>query len=184
MYITPGPNNAMLASAAANHGLRATVPHMLGIAFGFGVMLQLVFAGLGAALLAWPPLLPLMRWTGAAWMLWLAWKIASAPPPEEIGRRPVMGFFGAMAFQWINPKAWLIGLGAANEFTQPDVPLPTQLFWLGIVFFGVAIPCMVPWMMLGRGAARLLHSPGRMRIFNIAMALLLVVSLLPVLIEQ
>ena len=104
MYITPGPNNVMVAASAANNGIRATVPHMFGIATGFSVMLTLVCAGLGSALVSWPLLLPLFRWVGAAWLVVLAWKIAVAPPPGEGGRRRVLGFLGAAAFQWINPK--------------------------------------------------------------------------------
>ena len=86
MYVTPGPNNMMVAAAVANHGIRATMPHMLGILVGFAVMLVVVCAGLGAMLIAWPPLLPLFRWGGAAWLAWLAWKIATArirPSPER-----------------------------------------------------------------------------------------------------
>src|SRR5262245_49947032 len=85
-YITPGPNNVMVAASAANHGVRATMPHMLGIAAGFAVMLTLVCAGLGSALVNWPLLLPLFRWVGVAWLLVLAWRIATAPPPGEGGR--------------------------------------------------------------------------------------------------
>jgi threonine/homoserine/homoserine lactone efflux protein len=182
MYITPGPNNVMLASSGASHGLRATVPHMLGIACGFALMLVVVCGGLGSLLLAWPPLLAAMRWIGAAWMAFLAWQIASAPPPGDAGRGKVLGFTGAMAFQWINPKAWLIAVGAASEFTRPDEPLTGQLLRIGVVFLAVSIPCMLPWVLAGRGAARLLRSPARLRRFNVAMALLLVASLLPVLI--
>jgi threonine/homoserine/homoserine lactone efflux protein len=184
MYITPGPNNIMLASSGAAHGLRATIPHMLGVAAGFAFMLVLVSAGLGALLLSWPPLLSTMRWVGAAWMLFLAWKIASAPPIVAAERRNILGFTGAVAFQWVNPKAWLIALGAASEFTRADEPLTGQLLRIGIVFLAVSLPCMLPWIMLGRGAARLLRSPGQLRVFNVAMALLLVASLLPVLSEQ
>src|SRR5271157_5205868 len=90
MYVTPGPNNVMVAASAANHGSRATMPHMLGIASGFSLMLTLVCAGLGSALVSWPLLLPLFRWAGAAWLLWLAWQIASAPSPGEGGRRRVL----------------------------------------------------------------------------------------------
>lgn len=184
MYITPGPNNAMLASSGANFGLRASVPHMLGIAVGFALMLVLVSAGLGSVVFTWPALLPVMRWTGAAWMLWIAWKIATAAPPGEGGRRAVLGFFGAASFQWINPKAWLIAVGVASEFTRPDAPLAQQLVRIAIVFLAVSIPCMLPWVLLGHGARRLLHSPARLRRFNIAMALLLVLSLIPVLLEN
>ncbi|MEI7711852.1 MAG: LysE family translocator [Rhodospirillales bacterium] len=181
MYITPGPNNTMLASSGANHGLRATVPHMLGIAAGFALMLVLVDAGLGSALLAIPGLLPVMRWGGAAWMLYLAWKIATAPPPGTVGHVRILGLFGAMAFQWINPKGWLIALAVASEFTRADRPLPEQLLRIGVVFGAVSIPCMLPWILLGTGVRSLLRSPIRLRIFNLAMAALLIASLVPVL---
>jgi threonine/homoserine/homoserine lactone efflux protein len=171
----------MLASSGANYGVRATMPHMLGIVCGFSMMVVLVSAGLGSALLTWPLLLPIMRWVGALWMLWLAWKIASAPLPGTTAPRGVLGFTGAAAFQWINPKAWLIALGAASEFTRPDLPLGLQLVRIGVVFFLVALPCMLAWVLLGRGAARLLRAPYQVRAFNIAMALLLVASLAPVL---
>ncbi|MBV9249958.1 MAG: LysE family translocator [Acetobacteraceae bacterium] len=184
MYITPGPNNVMLASSGANHGVRATVPHMLGIACGFSVMLMLVSAGLGTLLLIWPPLLSAMRIIGAAWMLLLAWKIATAPPPREGTVRTVLGFFGASAFQWINPKAWLIALGAGSEFMSSGQPPAVQVGRIGLVFLAVAFPCMLPWVLLGKGARRLLRSNAQLRAFNIAMALLLVASLIPVLIED
>ena len=184
MYITPGPNNVMVAASAANHGIRATVPHMFGIAAGFSVMLTLVCAGLGATLVNLPVLLPLFRWVGAAWLAVLAWQIATAPPPGEGGRGRVLGFFGAAAFQWINPKAWLIAAGAAGEYLSVTHPLPEQLARIFVVFLLVGMPCLMVWAALGSGAGRLLHSPSRLRAFNVAMALLLVASLVPVLIED
>jgi len=183
MYVTPGPNNVMVAASAANHGIRATLPHMLGICTGFSVMLTLVCAGLGSALVNWPLLLPLFRWVGAAWLAVLAWQIATAPPPGEGGRRRVLGFGGAAAFQWINPKAWLIAAAAAGEYLSPSLPLASQLARIFVVFLVVGMPCLMVWALLGSGAGRLLHSPARLRAFNVAMALLLVVSLVPVLIE-
>jgi threonine/homoserine/homoserine lactone efflux protein len=181
MYVTPGPNNVMLASSGANHGIRASVPHMVGIAVGFSPMLIAVSAGLGGVLQMWPPLLPAMRWIGAAWLLLLAWKIATAPLPGTIAPARVLGFWGAAAFQWINPKAWLITLAAASEFTSPDQPVAWQSIRLGLVFFVVGLPCTLVWVLLGCGAARLLRAPGQVRGFNIAMAVLLVASLVPVL---
>ena len=184
MYITPGPNNVMVAASAANHGIRATLPHMCGIAAGFAVMLTLVCAGLGSALVSWPLLLPAFRWLGAAWLALLAWQIATAPLPGEGGRRNVLGFFGAAAFQWINPKAWLIAAGAAGEYLLPSHPLLTQLAWIFAVFLIVGLPCLLVWAVLGSGAGQLLRSPARLRTFNVIMALLLVASLIPVLIED
>ena len=191
MYITPGPNNAMLAASAASYGMRATVPHMLGIACGFAFMMAVVTAGLASAVLAWPLLLPLMRWGGAAWLLVLAWKIANAPAPEAqpSGTHPsgkrgrVLGFGGAAAFQWVNPKGWLIAVAAAGMFIRPEQNLATQAAWISAVFVAVALPCMLPWMLLGAGAGRVLRSPGRLRVFNVAMALLLVVSVVPLLLD-
>jgi threonine/homoserine/homoserine lactone efflux protein len=204
MYITPGPNNAMLAASAAAYGLRATVPHMLGIACGFAFMLAAVTAGLGSALLAWPLLSPMMRWGGAIWLLLLAWKIANARTSDAgksdtgtsgarpigearrvlgFGTRRVLGFGGAAAFQWVNPKGWLIALAAAGTFTRPDQNLSIQTAWIGAVFLLVALPCMVPWVLFGAGAARFLHTPGRLRAFNIAMASLLVMSVVPMLLD-
>jgi threonine/homoserine/homoserine lactone efflux protein len=184
MYITPGPNNVMVAAAAASYGVRATVPHMLGIVVGFAVMLTLVCAGLGTALVNYPMLFPLFRWGGAAWLVWLAWQIAIAPPPGEGSRRRVLGFFGAVGFQWVNPKAWLIAVGAAGEYLSPHQPIVVQLARIFLIFLAVGLPCLLVWALLGSGVGRLLHSPVRLRAFNVAMAVLLVLSVLPVLIED
>jgi threonine/homoserine/homoserine lactone efflux protein len=183
MYITPGPNNIMVTASAANHGVAATVPHMAGIVLGFSGMLVIVCGGLGSVLLAWPVLLPLFRWGGAAWLAWLAWKIATAPPSETGAARPVLGFYGAALFQWVNPKAWLIGVGAAAEYMTPDDPLAGQLVRIFVVFLLVGPPCLLFWAALGAGARSVLTSPARLRAFNIAMGLLLVASLVPVLAE-
>jgi len=143
----------------------------------------LVCGGLGAVLLALPDVLRLMRWAGAAWLLWLAWKIATAPPPGEGQARTVLGFWGAAAFQWVNPKAWMIAVGAASQFLRADAPLGVQLLRIFVVFLAVGLPCLLPWALLGDAAGRLLHSPVRLRVFNVAMALLLVASLVPLLWE-
>jgi threonine/homoserine/homoserine lactone efflux protein len=183
MYITPGPNNVMVAASSASFGIRATLPHMIGIVVGFATMLALVCAGLGSALVNWPLLLPLFRWGGAAWLVWLAWQIANAPPPGEGGKERVLGFMGAVGFQWINPKAWLIAIGAAGEYLSPDQSLAFQLARIFLIFLAVGMPCVMVWALLGSGAGRLLRSPSRLRAFNVAMAVLLVLSVLPVLIE-
>jgi len=170
----------MVATAAVNHGVRATVPHMVGIAVGFAVMLVLVCVGLAGVVLQVPLVATFLRWASLIWLLWLAWKIASAAPPGSLGARPALGFFGAMAFQWVNPKAWMICLGAAGAFMVPDGSVLAQGLTIGLVFLAVALPCILPWAMLGAAAARLLQSPLRLRVFNVAMAILLVLSMLPV----
>jgi threonine/homoserine/homoserine lactone efflux protein len=179
--VTPGPNVLMVAAAAAGHGLRAVLPHMLGITFGFGAMILLVGLGLAGPLLASPMLHTALRWVGAAWLLWLAWKIATAPPPRAGEARPPLGFTGAALFQWVNPKAWMIAAAAVPAFTRPGEALLPQILAISLIFVLVTMPCLLVWAGLGATAGRLLHSPGRLRVFNIVMALLLVASLVPML---
>ena len=124
MSATPGPNNAMLASSGSLWGFRRTIPHMLGIAIGFGFMLLAVAAGLGTLLLRHPTAVEIMRWVAAVYLLWLAYRIATATPaPRGPGRRPggkgatVGLFLQAAAFQWVNPKAWIIVLSGLATLT-------------------------------------------------------------------
>jgi threonine/homoserine/homoserine lactone efflux protein len=184
MYVTPGPNNIMVASSAASYGLVPTLPHMLGIALGFAAMLVLVSAGAGAAVLAWPGVAPAMRWIGVGWIVWLAWKIATAPPPHADKRRRLLGFWGAIGFQWINPKAWMIALAVAGSFLIPGRPLDIQLLRISAVFLGCSMPCLLLWALLGSSAGRLLRAPRHVRAFNVTMAVLLIASVLPVLIPH
>ena len=181
MTITPGPNNLMVAAAAANNGITDTVPHIVGIAVGFTLMLAIVAGGLGGLVMEIPFLQPILQWVGAAWLVYLAWKIATALPPKSPGSRPPLGFFGAMLFQWVNPKAWLIALSAASQFVIPGRPLALEAGRIAGVFAVVAIPCILPWAMLGSGTARILNAPHRLRVFNVAMAVLLVASVVPML---
>ncbi|SFK39168.1 LysE family translocator [Falsiroseomonas stagni] len=184
--VTPGPNVLMVAAGAASHGVRGVVPHMLGITGGFGAMLLLVGLGLAGPLAASVWLHEAMRWAGAAWLLWLAWKIASAPVSDRKGagegpRRPPMGFRSAALFQWVNPKAWMIAAAVTPAFTRAGEPLLPQVVAISAAFIAVSLPCLLVWAGIGAGAGRLLRSPGRLRAFNILMALLLVASLVPML---
>lgn len=181
---TPGPNNIMVSAAAANHGFRATFPHILGIAVGFSIMLLILGSGLAGPLAADPRLHNMLRWVGAAWMLWLALKIALADGALAGGTgRPPLSFFGAALFQWINPKAWLIVLAIAATYTTAGQSLYRQVAILAVISFLVTIPCVGAWAAMGAGAGRFLMTPRRLRLFNIVMALLLVASLMPLLQE-
>jgi threonine/homoserine/homoserine lactone efflux protein len=177
--VTPGPNVLMVAAAAANHGIRATVPHQLGIAIGFAAMLLVVGLGLAGPFATWPLLHAVLKWAGGAWLLLLAWKIARAGAPGEGPSRPPLGFIGAALFQWVNPKAWFIALAAIPAFTTPQGDTLTQALRIAIVFAVVCLPCTLVWAALGAGASRLLRRPGALRGFNIAMALLMIGSLIP-----
>src|SRR6185295_8630669 len=115
---TPGPNNLMLMTSGLNFGFRRGLPHLLGVSVGFALMVLLVGLGLGAIFERWPLLYAILKYVGAAYMLWLAWQIATASPPQPRGEstgRP-MGFFNAMAFQWVNPKAWVMAVGAVSTY--------------------------------------------------------------------
>lgn len=179
--VTPGPNTLMVTAAAANHGVRATLPHMLGIAFGFAAMLLIVGLGLAAPFATWPALHTVLKWGGGAWLLVLAWKIARAGAPGAGPSRPPLGFLGAALFQWVNPKAWMIALAAIPAFTTPGGETTLETLRIAGMFALVTLPCTLVWASLGAGAARFLRTPRKLRAFNIAMAVLMVVSVLPAL---
>jgi threonine/homoserine/homoserine lactone efflux protein len=184
--VTPGPNNMLVAANAAANGVRATLPHMVGIGAGFAFMIMVVGLGLAGVLAAHPRLAQGMRLASMAWLVWLAWKIASAPVGAAGAGAPGFrfGFVKAVLFQWVNPKAWLLALSIAAAWVRPDEAAVPQLLVFGAVFFVVTVPSCVPWALLGHGAARVLGGGGgRMRVFNIAMAVLLVGSMVPMVLE-
>ncbi len=185
MSATPGPNNAMVTASGASWGFARTIPHMLGVAFGFPVMLLAVALGAGALLRASPVLQTTLQWIGAAYLVWLAIGIARAAPASTpgAGGRP-LGFIRAALFQVVNPKAWLISIGASAAFTNAGDSALGQASLLAVVFAAVTLPCLAIWTALGVGAARLLRTPGKLRAFNVAMAALLVASLVPLLLGE
>lgn len=181
MAITPGPNNIMISTAGANHGVRATMPHLAGVNLGFGAMLLTVGLGLAGPLATWPALHAAMRWVGAAWIVWMAWGMVRSAPGQASGTAaPPMGFVAAALFQWVNPKAWVIAVATATTYTAPELDLPQQVVVLATVCTVVGAPCTLVWLLLGAQAGRLLRSPGRLRAFNAVMAGLLVLSVVPI----
>ncbi len=177
--VTPGPNNMMLLASGVNFGFRRTLPHMLGISLGHALMVFLVGLGLAGVFKAWPPALLLLKGASVAYMLWLAWKIAHAGAPGE-GRAKAqpMTFLQAAAFQWVNPKAWAMALGAVAAYVT--APSPMAYAAVAGVFACVNLPSVAVWAGLGQAVRRWLEGPGRLRAFNWGMAGLLVLSLWPV----
>ncbi|MEY8840851.1 LysE family translocator [Cribrihabitans sp. XS_ASV171] len=176
--ITPGPNNLMLMASGANYGFRRTIPHMLGIGAGFTVMILLVGAGLIRVFDAWPVSYTLLRSASVVYLLYLAWKIATATPVQGKGTGRPMSFLQAAAFQWVNPKAWAMALTAISAYT-PDRSMPAILL-VALVFGAINLPSVSTWTVLGQQMARLLTHPRRLTAFNWTMAALLVASLYPV----
>ncbi len=178
---TPGPNNAMIAASAAAHGVRATLPHLFGISLGFGAMVALVGLGLSGPLAASPLVHGVLRWVGGTWMLWIAFNIARSAVLTDAPARAPMSFPGAALFQWVNPKAWVMAVATTATYTAPAEPMVTQVLVLAGVFTLIGMPSTLLWSLIGAGAARVLRTPGQLRGFNLAMAALLALSVLPLL---
>ena len=188
MSATPGPNNAMVAASGANFGLARTLPHILGVSIGFPVMFAAVALGAGGALRDHPVVFTALHWIGGAYLLWLAWHVATARPAAEgaAGRRRArpLRFGEAALFQWANPKAWLIAMsGVAAYATERGQVAPAQVLVLTALFLVICVPTTMFWTSIGAGSARLLRTERRLRQFNVAMALLLVGSLVAMLLE-
>lgn len=180
---TPGPNNTMLMVSGANWGFGASVPHMLGVTIGFPVMIFLIGMGIGGTLEAHPLLHQTMKFVAFAYMLYLAWKIARAGRPDPEGGREgrPMTFIGAALFQWVNPKAWIMAVGALALFVSPVEAALPAVIGIALVFAATALPSTVVWCLFGTAISRHLDSDRRVAIFNGAMALILVVSMIPTL---
>lgn len=183
---TPGPNNLMLLASGANFGLWRTVPHMFGIGLGFGLMIVLVGMGLMQVFDAFPVTDLILKVVSVIYLIWLAWKIATAAPALSEDAQPAtatpMTFLQAAAFQWVNPKAWSMGVYAITNFAKDDNGA-RGLFAVCVVAFAfvlVNFPSVTIWTVLGQQMRKFLTSPARLRVFNWSMAVLLLLTLIPV----
>lgn len=167
---TPGPNNAMLAASGARFGFRRTWPHAMGVAIGFPAMLFAIALGLGEVFKQSALLREGLRLVGAAIMLWIAWMIATAPVPSrsDAAARPFT-FFEAAAFQWINPKAWVMCIGVVSQYLTGQAVL-AEAALCAVVAFIVSIPSSHGWTGFGAALQRWLAPPLRWRSFSVAMA--------------
>jgi threonine/homoserine/homoserine lactone efflux protein len=178
--VTPGPNNFMLLASGVNFGFMRTIPHMFGISVGFFILLLAVGFGLGAVFTAFPELHLVLKVVGAAYLLYLAWRIAmsrSLAKEGEVGAVP-MTFMEAAAFQWVNPKAWVMALTAMAIYTNPDRPFLSVWIVAG-AFALVNLPSVSSWAGFGTALRGFLADPVRLKWFNIIMGVLLVLTLWP-----
>ena len=178
--ITPGPSNLILTSTGASVGVLRGLPSLFGVAAGMGLMMFLVTFGLGSLVHDSPILYQALKWGGVAFLLWLAWKIATARHSDTDAdeKRPV-GFWGAAAFQWVNPKSWLVSASAAGTYLHAATgSVFVQAMSFSVLFILAALPSCFVWLAFGAGVQRLLHGERAARIFNIAMGALLAGSVL------
>ena len=176
--ITPGPNNLMLLASGTHFGWRRSLPHLLGISFGFGVMLVLVGLGLGEVFTRFPGLHDGLKWASLAYLLYLAFKVATAAPPsagDRNGRGRPMGFGAAALFQVVNPKAWAMALTAVTAYGELGIAATTAIFVL------INLPCCGSWALLGEQMRRWLHRPRALQAFNWGAAALMLAPVLPLL---
>ena len=180
--ITPGPNNIMVMASGANFGFRRTMLHMLGITFGFSVMITSVGVGLVVLFDALPILHTVLKVVSAGYLLLLAWNIANAASPEAgaSSSRPFT-FLQAAAFQWVNPKSWTMGLAAITLYAPDQSPVSVML--VALAFSVVGFPAIALWAWMGTVLRSWLSNNIRLRTFNIGMSILLVASLYPMLIR-
>ncbi len=180
--ITPGPNNLMLMASGANYGLRRTVPHMLGISLGHAFMVVMVGVVLLKVFDTYPALNIVLKVLSAAYMTWLAWKIANAVPPEaqKVEGKPFT-FLQAAGFQWVNPKAWFMAITAISAYAPQDKGVLFGSLLVAVIFSATNLPSVTVWAWMGVQVRRWLGTARRLRVFNVTMAVLLVGSLYPML---
>ncbi|WP_220760332.1 MULTISPECIES: LysE family translocator [unclassified Shewanella] len=178
--ITPGPNNIMLMSSGVNFGVKRSLPHLFGICIGFPAMVLAIGLGLSAVFVSFPILHTVIKYVGISYMLYLAWLIANSSAKMNGKDTPSpLTFIQAAAFQWVNPKAWIMGIGAVAAFTSMSQTLAPQVLTISLVFFVVALPSAFVWLGFGVALKRILKNQKQQKIFNVTMALLLVLSILP-----
>lgn len=180
MAFTPGPNNILLAASGVNFGFSRSLPHMAGVTIGFLVMLLICGAGLGLVFATVPALQLALKVGGAIYMLWLAFKVATAQISDGESGAPTrpFSFFQAAAFQWINPKAFVAALSAIAVYVRPGHTL-TDFPVMIAVLMVCTLGSVTTWTGFGVALRRFLRDPLHARLFNGAMALLLVASIVP-----
>ena len=181
---TPGPNNLMLMTSGVNFGMKRSFSHLMGITLGFCFMIFCVGMGLQTMFAVIPQLETVLRYVGTVYLLWLAWKIANSGPVGEgkaTGAKP-MRFWAAAAFQWVNPKAWFMAISAITTYASSASggSKLSQVLLVVLVFGAVNFPLVACWGLFGSAMRQFLQNPKTLKIFNVTMAFLLVVSLYPI----
>lgn len=177
MSVTPGPNNIMLLSSGAQFGYKRTLPHIAGILIGVALLLTTVLLGFGAIFQFYPALYQILQVAGCLYLLWLAWKIATAPTDSSLtnaannGAQP-MNIISAVTFQFVNPKAWAMGIGSVTTFTIAGERYLSSGLWIIGCFAVMGFIAISLWAGLGVAISRYLTSENRKKYFNYVMGVL------------
>jgi threonine/homoserine/homoserine lactone efflux protein len=176
MSITPGPNNVMLTASGATFGFRRTVPHILGVWAGFSVVLLGVCAGLDALFMRWPQIQTALRWAGAAYLLYLGWRLLRAGEAKAGHAPKPLTAVEAAGFQFLNPKVWVMTVTSAAMFLPRELsPLTASAYMVAIMAI-INLPCITVWALFGSSLRGFLAKPAGRMIFNVGMAVALAVT--------
>lgn len=151
----------MLTATGANVGIVRGIPALLGVSVGMAIMIFIVAFGLGGLILDNPEVLQVLKWISIAFLLWLSWKIASAGRADAEAGAKLAGFLTAAAFQWINPKSWLVCASAAGTYLETGSGTAfsqaiSQAISLGATFILGSLPSCFPWLAFGAVMQRFL----------------------------
>jgi threonine/homoserine/homoserine lactone efflux protein len=181
MCLTPGPNVVMITASAVNFGFRRAIPHMLGITIGFALLIMASGLGLAGLIEAEPGLHVLLKYAGAAYLLYLAWRIAQAGAVSASSTRAKpISFMEATLFQCINPKGWVTAIGALAAYTSVDGNVLLETIVITGILAAACLLSVVLWAGFGVAIGRFLLRPLARKAFNWSMAGLLAISLIPV----
>lgn len=182
MSITPGPINILILASGVQFGIRRTLPQLFGTSIGCALMIVLVALGLHRVFEIWPFTQSLLKFGGAAYLLWLAYKITRAGSSIDFGggKNAPVTMLGGAVLQWINPKAWIMSVSAVSTYLPLNYSL-IDIAILTLTFAVINFPCVGVWGYAGARMQQLLHTPSRVRAFNYLAAALLVISLYPIL---
>lgn len=181
--ITPGPNNILILNSVLHYGVRRTIPFYLGVCFGFPLMLLAIGMGLSTLFKQYPMLHLVLKVVGIIYLLYLAVLIATQKPSSTTGiQQKPMSVLGGMIFQWLNPKAWIIAIGAITTYSTLDSGW-SSIVLMAVLFFVVTAMGLSVWLYLGHASRALIHSEKTMRMINLSMGILLAISVLPVIVD-
>jgi threonine/homoserine/homoserine lactone efflux protein len=182
--ITPGPNNIMLMSSGLNFGIQKSIPHLLGVVIGFPIMIISIGLGFEIVFEKYPFIHQVIKIVGIIYLVYLAWRVAtSSRQALDAAKAMPLQFWQAVLFQWVNPKAWVMATGAIAAYTSLSSDFITQVLIIALTFMVVAFPSAGSWLIFGSSLKRFLQKTAYQHAFNVTMALLLIASIAPVVIE-